>query len=58
MNHKERLIFRNQFLEKINALPSKSMNKSLTGCIHYLTFHLIALPMQIERNTAQSVKAI
>lgn len=29
MNHKERLIFRNQFLEKINALPSKSMNKGL-----------------------------
>lgn len=52
MNHKERLIFRNQFLEKINALPSKSMNKGLTGCIHYLTFHLMALPMQTERDTA------
>lgn len=58
MNHKERLIFRNQFLEKINALLSKSMNKGLTGCIHYLTLHLMALPVQMQRDTAQRVKGI
>ena len=53
MNHKERLIFRNQFLKKVYASPSKSENKSLVGCIHHLTFHLRALSMQIKRNTAQ-----